>query len=191
MAVAGYATYGSNVAHDVLMSYPASPIVSGCRVLVALLVTLSYPLQSHPARTCALSLASAITQRRVRRGSQTREAEGRHDEDDVRARRPSAELPPGLLPPPPLSESRHAPALATTGFLVASAAAAVALDDLGLVLSLVGATGSVIVSYLLPGVCYYQLSAQPRSLMRHSALGLTITGLCIMPISLTLVLMRS
>ena len=35
VAVAGYSTFGNRVAHDVLTSYPNSPLVSGARILVA------------------------------------------------------------------------------------------------------------------------------------------------------------
>ena len=35
VAVAGYTTFGNRVAHDVLTSYPSSPLVSGARLLVA------------------------------------------------------------------------------------------------------------------------------------------------------------
>ena len=35
IAVAGYSTFGNRVAHDVLTSYPSSPLVSGARLLVA------------------------------------------------------------------------------------------------------------------------------------------------------------
>ena len=39
----------------------------------------------------------------------------------------------------------------TTVFVAATATIACTVDDLGLVLSVVGATGSTIVSYILPG----------------------------------------
>ena len=55
-----YATFGSKVAHDVLVGYPASPLVSVARVAVAIVVAFSYPLQSHPSRTCTLSLIDAF-----------------------------------------------------------------------------------------------------------------------------------
>ena len=45
----------------------------------------------------------------------------------------------------------------TTCFLVGSFGIAFVISDLGVVLSLVGATGSTIVSYILPGGFYYIL----------------------------------
>jgi Transmembrane amino acid transporter protein len=42
-------------------------------------------------------------------------------------------------------------------FLVASLLIALSVNDLGVVLSIVGATGSTVVSYILPGVFYYNM----------------------------------
>jgi Transmembrane amino acid transporter protein len=42
-------------------------------------------------------------------------------------------------------------------FLVASLLIALSVSDLGVVLSIVGATGSTVVSYILPGVFYYNM----------------------------------
>ena len=40
-----YGTYGSLVEHDVLKSYPGSGLVSVSRVMIAVVVAFSYPLQ--------------------------------------------------------------------------------------------------------------------------------------------------
>jgi len=68
----GYFTFGDQIAGDVLASYPASPIVSFARVLMALSVVLSYGLQSHPSRSCLLSLLSVA---RAARDARRREIE--------------------------------------------------------------------------------------------------------------------
>jgi amino acid permease len=65
-----------------------------------------------------------------------------------------------------------------------------ALDDLGIVLSVVGATGSVVVTYLLPGFCYYRLCLQPRSWLRRAALLQTLLGAILMPVSLALIMTK-
>ena len=63
-------------------------------------------------------------------------------------------------------------------------------NDLGIMLSLVGATGSVVVTYLLPGFCYYRLCRQPRSWMRRAALLQTLLGAILMPVSLALIMTK-
>lgn len=47
--------------------------------------------------------------------------------------------------------------------LIASFTVAVSVSDLGLIMSLVGSTGSIIVSYILPGLCYYYSFTQTSS----------------------------
>mgnify|MGYP002632585153 FL=1 len=182
-------------------------------MLVAVLVMFSYPLQSHPGRACALSIASAAAaalerRRRQRSGpraisnSQAHSAtpdgsSSRKGSSDHMARcrqwpcffNGPSEDPTGL-PLPPLTESDTARALATTLFLAVTTSTAMALDDLGIVLSLVGATGSVVVTYLLPGFCYYRLCRQPRSWLRRAALLQTLLGAILMPVSLALIMTK-
>ena len=47
----------------------------------------------------------------------------------------------------------------------------------------VGATGSSIVSYLLPGLCYFRLR-QGHHPLRYAALGVFALGMCIMALSI-------
>ena len=73
----------------------------------------------------------------------------------------------------------------TTVFVAATGTIACTVDDLGLVLSVVGATGSTIVSYILPGACYFLLFPDRPS--RWIGLLVLIMGLLIMPTSLYLI----
>ena len=91
---------------------------------------------------------------------------------------------------PATASSAGARALAATLFLVVSTLLAAILDDLGVVLSIVGATGSVIVTYILPGFCYWRLCTQPHAWLRRAALAQFCLGVVLMPISLTLVLVN-
>jgi len=74
--------------------------------------------------------------------------------------------------------------LVSTVFVFASGAIALLVTDLGIVLSVVGATGSTIVSYILPGITYYRLSRKPK---RRLGLALFCAGMIIMPLALTLI----
>jgi amino acid permease len=60
VAVAGFETYGDAVKSNILVSYPVSVVVSVARIAITLLVVFSYPLQSHPARKCFLTLYIAL-----------------------------------------------------------------------------------------------------------------------------------
>ena len=59
------------------------------------------------------------------------------------------------------------------------------IRDSSTILSVVGATGSTAVSYILPGGIYYRL-AEP-SPKRTLALGQFLLGCCIVPTALTLI----
>jgi len=75
--------------------------------------------------------------------------------------------------------------LITTVFILTTASIALAISDLGLVLSVVGATGSTIISYVLPGASYFLLFPERKS--RWLGFVLLCLGLCIMPLSLYLI----
>jgi amino acid permease len=72
--------------------------------------------------------------------------------------------------------------------LLSSTLIAIVVDDLSVILSFVGATGSTIVSYLLPGLCYWRLCANPTAPLRRCAGALFLFGVGVMILSLTLIL---
>ena len=52
----GYFSYGASVCGDILESYPQTPSVAVVRMVLAVALAWSYPLQSHPCRKCLTSL---------------------------------------------------------------------------------------------------------------------------------------
>jgi amino acid permease len=70
-------------------------------------------------------------------------------------------------------------------FLGLSFAIALSVDDLGAVLAFVGATGSTLVSFVLPGFCYYFLFREEgaawkrRLALAQGCLGLVVAPLCL------------
>ena len=112
-----------------------------------------YPLQAHPARKCALSLYAAV-------------ALGKDPDTGV----PEV---PGIVPFYAI----------TAAFVLGSYGVAMAVTDLGIVLAMVGATGSTMVSYILPGAIYYKLHPNGGLLQRLAAMQFII-GCCIVPVAL-------
>jgi len=162
-AVFGYITYGDRVAPDVLKTYPANALVGITRIMFSILVTFSYPLQVHPARNSCLALwrfasPSGDAVAQARWGEEQRRVEGR----------------------------RY---IMVTGFLLLlSLCVALLLEDLGVILGIVGATGSTTVSYILPGLVYFS-TFRSWSIKRVFALMLLCAGLVIMPTCLVLLFM--
>jgi len=56
VAIAGFLTYGSEVASDVLQSYPDMPVTTSARISISLLVCFTYPLQCNPSRRSILNI---------------------------------------------------------------------------------------------------------------------------------------
>ena len=61
---------------------------------------------------------------------------------------------------------------------------ALALADLGVLLSVVGASGSTIVSYILPGAIYYRIHTVDETWKRTAAACLFVAGCAIIPLAL-------
>ena len=78
----------------------------------------------------------------------------------------------------------------TLVFLLGSLYLALAVKDLGVVLAIVGATGSTLVSYILPGLCYVLLHRREGPVWKRwvavaqCGLGLLIMPLCLMVVFL-------
>lgn len=72
-----------------------------------------------------------------------------------------------------------------TGLIVlCSYAVAMSVDDLGIVLGVVGATGSTAISFILPGAFYYKMNKTGKK--RYLALALALFGCCMVPFLLTM-----
>lgn len=215
LAVPGYATFGALVQDDVLKSYPTdSKLVAVARIGISLIVTLCYPLQAHPTRMCVTSIyltlaahAERLCGRRQRRGLLLGglDAPLAHEPSSALTTQVQADL--GGTPQEQHEEAalddhghsvgassgRATHVVITTAFILASTAIALKVTDLGVVLEIVGATGSTTVSYILPGACYYIVSKSARGVFhrrRGLALAMLVSGLVIMPLSLTLIVLK-
>lgn len=178
-ALFGYATYGDKVQSDVLKGYPSAAIVELTRLLYSLLALFSYPLQVHPSRTSTLALWSLV------RGPPGAQRSNRpSDTSGISAAAESATPLADLDAGAERAASRRF-VLVTCVFLALSYAVAVTVEDLGVILGIVGATGSTMVSYILPGLVYMQAFPEPH-VKRRLACGQFLLGCIIMPTSLVL-----
>ena len=143
VALEGYRTYGENVQSDILRSYPKSLIVTMMRIAIAFMVCLSYPLQLNPARKCISSLSKSLGRICPIKRIFSAQTDNQSQEDQE-------QLNNFVL------YSEHV--IVTSSFLTLSYIIAMIVEDLGIVLAVVGATGSTMVTYILPGVIYFKLS---------------------------------
>ena len=196
VSLGGYSTFGSFTQGDVLLNYPRTGPVTALRLCVAAMLVLHYPLQLDPSRRCVVSLVEAAGEWRDGR---RRDRSGVGDGDDGEEFEGYSEMAEDGLE----AEDRRAANTAkgdgitgggddalfrrtTVSFLALSVALALAVDDLGVVLALVGATGSAVVSYVLPGIVYLRI-CDGRSVPAWTQL---VAGLWVMPVALYHVLGR-
>jgi amino acid permease len=76
-----------------------------------------------------------------------------------------------------------------TIFVLLSFCIALVVSDLGIVIALIGATGSTTINYILPGAVYWRLHESDGSseFKRKCAGGLFILGCIIMPVCVTFI----
>ncbi|KAL7418940.1 hypothetical protein Q5752_006624 [Cryptotrichosporon argae] len=187
LGLTGYLTFGSHVASNVIAMYPATSLVVAVgRLGIVLLVGLSYPLQALPCRSCIYSLTSGIIKGKKEplfivddEEDETEPEEADGEEDDP-------------LVPKPAAGAHHVADMPfhkyvgfTIGILVAGFIIAMLVDELEVVLSFVGSTGSTIISFILPGIFYFRLFRDDRGPTKWFALALAVYGVAVMVFCLT------
>lgn len=203
VATEGYRTYGSFVKGDILSNYPETGKVTFLRVCVAFMLALHYPLQLDPARRCISSLLEVTKEwwrgrnkgklehhpeyihRHQSVGIEMRNEEGGdfnyHNQYSPVIAKQLCDIPPEQKHPPDNEIALFY--TITILFLLLSWAIAMAVDDLGVVLAMVGATGSTLVSYVLPGLIFIKTHKYRDGSLFCAYIQL-IAGLLIMPLAL-------
>ncbi len=170
VAITGYLSFGNDVAGNIVgmckcnntydeeyLTYVDIPSIAStiAKAAIVILVMFSYPLQVHP---CRASVDAVLKWR----------PNGLAKASISPNSSPSRSLP--LLAPIPaqprarndtIGEIRFA--IITTIIIVLSYTAAMTVSSLDKVLAYVGSTGSTSISFILPGLFYYKISA-PESI---------------------------
>lgn len=184
VAFEGYRTYGAYVKGDIVLNYPETAFVTFLRICIAGMLTLHYPLQLDPARRCLTSLVTVANQwwrnfveiRREHSSAIQPSVDGYYDSDSYTSSLEKGDSP-GSNGGNRLFYS------ITVSFLILSFTLAMFVNDLGIVLALVGATGSTLVSYVLPGLIYVKVHPDKDVSMILGYIQLII-GVLIIPLSL-------
>ncbi|KAI0640806.1 transmembrane amino acid transporter protein-domain-containing protein [Trametes meyenii] len=161
IAVFGYLTFGSKVGANIIAMYPSTSLfIAVGQLAIAILVMFSYPLQVHPCRNCLDKVFHAGHVMSKQAG----DAEDEEPEDEHG----------GSLDMSPLKHTLLTVAIVVSGFTIAYF-----VDDLQMVLSFVGSTGSTTISFILPGLFYWKLSHDDPNadkMLTRAALCLAIYG---------------
>jgi len=160
MASAGYLAFGDTVKSNILVSYPNNNITSTARIFVSFVVAFHYPLQSHPARRSVLSLMEHLSRERANSPIQSGSSNPPPPFTSVSGGA-GVGLQLGLAGAADRRTQHRRYVYSTAVFLALSLLVALSVSDLGLMLSLVGATGSTAISYILPGIFYFKMHPEP------------------------------
>lgn len=124
----GYLTFGDNVTGNIIVMYPHSVSSTVGRIAIVILVTLSYPLQCHPARASINHIVHYIEVRKIEiesRANSFSSSVSRAASGVFRALSiSSSNSSPSARPGPP-RDNQHE----LTSLLVNSTAASVVIDD--------------------------------------------------------------
>ena len=196
VALEGYNTYGSLVQGDILINYPENKQVTFLRICIAFMLALHYPLQLDPSRRCITSLVKVI----MKWWSQEQSTEQHLKE--IEMEQEEKEVPP--IEKKDLDESNSYYEMSqskvsgtddklfyviTLSFLSLSFMLAMIVDDLGVVLALVGATGSTLVSYVLPGLIYIKIYPY-NDVSKAMAYTQLMLGVVIIPLALYFIITK-
>lgn len=156
VAITGYLSFGDNIVGNIVSQYVPSAASTIGRAAIVVLVMFSYPLQVHPCRASldavtkwrpATKKNTEFTPATSSRGSPTRNSL-LGGSSKVPVQRPEQKE---------MSELRFA--VLTTGIIILSYIVAMTVSSLDKVLAYVGSTGSTAISFILPGLFYYKISA--------------------------------
>mmetsp|Transcript_23800 Transcript_23800/g.57390 ORF Transcript_23800/g.57390 Transcript_23800/m.57390 type:complete len:174 (+) Transcript_23800:1071-1592(+) len=173
------------------------------------MLALHYPLQLDPSRRCLISLVSVILnwwrQKHSKRGNdvsksvsgeRSGEIEMEQDESSkADGRYMSEDLPYHAISHDDAKQEKVEESddalfyVITISFLSLSFILAMIVDDLGVILALVGATGSTLVSYILPGLLYIKVYHHMDLSMAMAFVQLGL-GIVIIPIALYFIISK-
>jgi len=170
IAVFGYLTFGSKVGPNIIAMYPSTSLfIAVGQLAIVILVLFSYPLQVHPCRNC---LDKVFYPSHLAAYAKTPEEELEEEEE--------IEFEGNEHGHGEMSTFKHI--VLTSAIIASGFSIAYFVDDLQLVLSFVGATGSTTISFILPGLFYWKLTRNDGSVskgMNLAALGLMVYGVCV------------
>jgi amino acid permease len=169
VGVSGYLQFGSNVSGNVILNYDPDLLSSKLgKASLTLMVALSYPLMFHPCRISLNNMAYWIE-----RNWSQRKKDNDHEVTPLLQDGSGHSI---IHIEVPFSTNRFI--IISVLLTLATYGLALSISSFELVLALVGATGSTLICFILPGLFGYKLLETKKE--RYWALGLTAWGILVM-----------
>jgi len=204
-SVFGYLTYGDNVKSNLLDNYPNNGLTVAARIGIAIVVITSFPLQAFATRKSFVNIY------RTARALWCAPKDG----DSMPAGQEEAAQPKKAVPKearPSVPETSWANEIPTPApgagwcerfralivddmlelavvvcIVGLSFGVAMVVDDLGIIVSITGATGAASITFIFPGLFYMKfMAAEGWTCLRGASLALLLFGVIIIPTSLVL-----
>lgn len=154
VAITGYLSFGDHVVGNIIAQYIPSVASTIGRAAIVVLVMFSYPLQVHP---CRASLDAVTKWRPIRNTQELTPATSSRGSPSRNSLLGGRKVPIQRATTDEMSEVRFA--VLTTLIIILSYIVAMTVSSLDKVLAYVGSTGSTAISFILPGLFYYKISA--------------------------------
>lgn len=182
IGICGYLTFGEETDSNIISMYPSSSIIILIgQISMVIMVSLSYPLQMFP---CRLSLDKVFYnfKRIINRNNEGASLINPTAASFMNNNNISSQV-------QPISDKKFF--FMTLSILICSYILACSVKTLGIVLSIVGATGSTMICYILPGLLYYKLETENNRMTHrknnkivYAALFMFIIGIILMVVCL-------
>lgn len=155
IALAGYFTFGANVGDNIIAMYPASSLfVSIGKLSVIALTLTSYPMQLYPCRASLLNMLEVNASNLSSPDAEQSMLTGENAEVDLDTH---------------TEVDNRQWSLITLALMGAGLLVSILIDDLSIVLGIVGSVGSTTISFILPALLYRRMYEDEANAPLHSA----------------------
>ena len=204
VSIFGYLAYGSRVESDVIDSLPHNVVSSVARVSMGVAVITSFPIQTFATRKAVSSISRTFQALYCRPPASAPSADEAREADapakspsadvaatDVKASAVVADAASGERLWAVFIDDRLELVVAVL-IIAVSFSVAMVVDDLGVVVSMTGSLGAASISMVFPGIFYaFVMREHGWPCLRIAAVGLTVVGVIVIPLSLTLTAMTA
>lgn len=144
-----YLTYGNSVKQNALESLPQGAPRTVAMAFYIVLISCSYPLQTHPARDCLVTMAASLKRALLKRLG--REAAG--------------------------GKGEWLRILATAALVLTTYLISTTSISLSLIQAIIGGSASTVMCYIIPPLCYLSIPRKPSAFFLFSSAALMVGSL--------------
>ena len=189
VGLTGYLTFGLHVTGNIILLYPAALSTTLGRFCIVFMVVFSFPLMIHPARISVNNIYFWVRQRIAGPQVPPQQPVAASETEPLLSGLTPSGRPVLEAPMVPLSAATFN--VITTLLLAVGYVAAITVKSFAVVLTIVGATGSTSISFILPGLFGFSLigselqhPSKVEKVLNALSLALVVWGFLVMAVCL-------